>query len=108
MQRSYVKDVFNKKGKVKLAGWVYDSRDLSKIRFIVLKDVTGIIQVIIKDQLNEDLGEINRQSVVRITGTVQDTKAKDFDYEVKNKQGELDATVEKIEKILKKIEKKMK
>ena len=40
-----IKDVFKKSGEVLLKGWVHDTRDLKKIRFLILKDVTGRIQV---------------------------------------------------------------
>ena len=44
---------------------------------------TGISQVIVKGELNDNLGEINRQSVVSIKGIVQETKARDFAFEIK-------------------------
>jgi aspartyl-tRNA synthetase len=68
---------------VTLGGWVEDLRKLGKMTFLTLRDVTGIIQVIVKGELNERLEEINRQSVVTIKGVVQETKAKDFDFEIK-------------------------
>ena len=51
--------------------------------FITLRDVSGISQIIVKGDLNDNLGEINRQSVVSIKGLVQETKARDFSFEVK-------------------------
>ena len=44
MARTYIQDAFKKKGEVELFGWVHDTRDLSKIKFLVLKDITGRIQ----------------------------------------------------------------
>jgi len=78
-----------KNEKVIIGGWVEDLRKLGKMSFLTLRDVTGIIQVIIKGELNEKLGDITRQSVVRITGIVQDTQARDFDCEVKAEQIEV-------------------
>ena len=46
--------------------------------FITLRDVSGISQIIVKGELNDNLGEINRQSVASIRGIVQETKARDF------------------------------
>ena len=69
--------------KITLGGWIEDLRRLGKMTFLTLRDSTGIIQIIVKGDLNERLGELNRQSVVAINGTVQDTKAKDFDFELK-------------------------
>ena len=68
---------------VVLGGWVEDLRKLGKMTFITLRDVSGISQIIIKGELNDTLGEINRQSVVWVNGIVQETKARDFAFEVK-------------------------
>lgn len=68
---------------VVLGGWVEDFRKLGKMSFITLRDVTGISQVIVKGELNDNLGEINRQSVVSVKGVVQETKARDFAFEIK-------------------------
>ena len=72
-----------------LGGWVEDFRKLGKMSFITLRDVTGISQVIVKDKLNENLGEINRQSVISVKGTVQETKARDFSFEIKAEEIEV-------------------
>ena len=68
---------------VVLGGWIEDLRKLGKMSFITLRDISGISQVIVKGELNDNLGEINRQSVVIIKGIVQETKARDFEFEVK-------------------------
>lgn len=68
---------------VVLGGWIEDLRKLGKMTFITLRDVSGISQIIVKGELNDQLGEINRQSVVSVKGTVQETKARDFNFEIK-------------------------
>ena len=68
---------------VVLGGWIEDLRKLGKMTFITLRDVSGISQIIVKGELNDNLGEINRQSVASVRGIVQETKARDFDFEVK-------------------------
>ncbi len=60
---------------VVLGGWIEDIRKLGKMTFITLRDVSGISLIIVKGELNDTLGEINRQSVVRVKGIVQETKA---------------------------------
>ena len=67
---------------VVLGGWIEDLRKLGKMSFMTLRDVSGIAQIIIKGELNDNLGEINRQSVVSVKGIVQETKARDFDFEI--------------------------
>jgi len=68
---------------VVLGGWIEDLRKLGKMTFLTLRDVSGISQIIVKGEINEKLGEINRQSVVSVRGIVQETKARDFDFEIK-------------------------
>jgi len=77
--RKQIKEVFEKDGEVELAGWVHDTRDLSKIRFIVLKDVSGRIQITgIKSETNEKVFElmnkITRESIIRVKGRIQKSK----------------------------------
>ena len=66
-----------------LGGWVEDLRKMGKMTFLTLRDVTGITQIILTDELTKTVESITRQSVVRITGKVQDTRARDFEYEIK-------------------------
>ena len=68
---------------VVLGGWIEDLRKLGKMTFITLRDVSGISQIIVKGELNENLEELNRQSVVSVKGVVQETKARDFKFEIK-------------------------
>jgi len=57
--------------------------------FITLRDISGISQVIVKGELNDNLGEMNRQSAVMIKGIVQETKARDFNFEIKAEEIEV-------------------
>ena len=63
-------------------GWVVDLRKLGKMAFLTVRDVTGLCQVIVKGDSMSLLEGLNRQSVVRISGKIQASKAKDFDFEV--------------------------
>ncbi len=68
---------------VVLGGWIEDLRKLGKMTFITLRDASGISQIIVKGELNDNLEELNRQSVICVRGIVQETKARDFDFEIK-------------------------
>ena len=68
--------------KVILGGWIEDLRKLGKMTFLTMRDSTGITQVIVKGEQNDKIQGLNRQSVLRIMGTVQETRAKDFNFEV--------------------------
>ena len=67
---------------VLFGGWVVDLRKLGKMAFLTVRDVTGMCQVIVKGDSMTLLEGLNRQSVVRILGKIQASKAKDFDFEV--------------------------
>jgi aspartyl-tRNA synthetase len=69
--------------KVIFGGWVEDLRKLGKMTFLTVRDVTGLAQVIVKDDTTKEVEGITRQSVVRIEGKIQETKARDFECEVK-------------------------
>ena len=67
---------------VLFGGWVVDLRKLGKMAFLTVRDVTGMCQVIVKGDSMTLLEGLNRQSVVRISGKIQASKAKDFDFEI--------------------------
>ncbi len=69
--------------KVIFGGWVEDLRKLGKMTFLTVRDVTGLAQVIVKEDASKEVEGITRQSVVRIEGRIQETKARDFECEVK-------------------------
>lgn len=70
---------------VRVAGWIEDFRDIGKLGFLTLRDVTGAIQsVLLEDNLTK-AKLIPRQSSILISGTIQKTKSKDFEVEVLTK-----------------------
>lgn len=74
----YVKDAIREIGKtVTVAGWVHDTRDLGKIKFVQLRDRTGIIQVLLKKgEASEDCFAFsyNKEDVFSFTGVVKESK----------------------------------
>ena len=81
----YIEDVKPdmKDQEVILGGWVEDLRKMGKMTFLTLRDATGITQIILTDDVMRAIDDITRQSVVRVTGKIQDTKARDFECEIK-------------------------
>jgi aspartyl-tRNA synthetase len=73
--------------KVVVGGWIEDIRELGKLTFLTLRDVTGVAQIVLvgNGALNQIKG-LGRQSVVRIGGTVQQSKARDFAFEIKSEK----------------------
>jgi nondiscriminating aspartyl-tRNA synthetase len=73
-----------------VGGWVEDLRELGKLTFLTLRDVTGVSQIVVAGPENLlQLKDLTRQSVVRITGAVQESKARDFAYEIKAQKVEI-------------------
>ncbi len=75
-----ISEVFSGKvKKVELAGWVKNTRALGKIKFLVLRDISGEIQVTAvgsetDKKIFEMIDKIPRESVVSIVGEVKDSK----------------------------------
>jgi nondiscriminating aspartyl-tRNA synthetase len=89
MERTLINDL--KKGKeVLLEGWVYEIRDLAKLKFILLRDRTGIVQCVVKGELMKKISELTLESVVEIIGIVKEANVKadfvvkEFEIEVKD------------------------
>src|SRR5438445_11696871 len=73
--------------KVVVGGWIEDIRELGKLTFLTLRDVTGVAQIVlVGNEALEHAKGLNRQSVVRIMGTVQQSKARDFPFEIKSEK----------------------
>ena len=70
-------------------GWIEDFRDMGKIGFISVRDMTGNIQGVVAGELLSNLREIPRQSVIMINGIIQETRSESFQVEVKVEKVEL-------------------
>ncbi|CUR51941.1 Aspartate--tRNA ligase [Nitrosotalea devaniterrae] len=76
--------------KVVVGGWVEDLRELGKLSFITLRDVTGVSQIVVAGSENlSQVKDLTKQSVVLVTGAVQESKARDFSFEIKAEKIEI-------------------
>ena len=66
-----------------LIGWLEDFRDMGKIGFISVRDMTGNFQGVITGKLLATFREVPRQSIIMVNGVIQETRAEDFQVEVK-------------------------
>ncbi len=79
-KRVYISEVFNSKSKnAEIAGWVKNSRALGKIKFLVLRDISGEIQITapeksVDKKVFDVMDKIPRESVILITGEIKDSK----------------------------------
>jgi aspartyl-tRNA synthetase len=67
---------------VNVAGWIEDIRDIGKIIFLVIRDITGPIQVIVNPKKFPGIKEIPRQSSIIISGEIQKSKSKEMRVEL--------------------------
>ena len=93
MERTYIKEIFEKgkEEKVLVKGWVHETRALGKVSFLLVRDVTGIIQIVAtKDNSQFKLMNQSHENVVSVEGKA-----------VKSKQapGGIEIVPEKIEVI---------
>ena len=71
-----IREVSPESGRAEIAGWVHEVRDLGGLTFFLIRDRTGILQVTVpKKKVSEmvllGMKDISRESLVRISGTIQ-------------------------------------
>jgi len=90
IHRSHFANQLNEKlvgQSVRIGGWIEDTRDIGRLAFLIVRDSTGTAQAIVTGDKNlQMLKNTPRQSVVIISGLVQNSKAKDFLIELKVKE----------------------
>lgn len=74
-----------------LRGFVQKIREQSKIKFLILRDVTGIIQCICyeEDETFEEISKITHESVISLKGLVKEEKQAPLGVEVHIKEIEI-------------------
>jgi len=74
-------------GKVSVRGWVYRERGSNKLKFVVLRDVSEIIQCVIKkEKFSEDkfkeADKVQIEASMELTGTIKEDKRAPSGYEI--------------------------
>ncbi|MBI2278566.1 MAG: aspartate--tRNA ligase [Candidatus Brennerbacteria bacterium] len=71
MERTLARDIPEREGKeVTLKGWADTRRDHGKLVFIDLRDRSGIVQVVLKEEIT-NAGEIRGEDVIEVRGIVK-------------------------------------
>lgn len=75
MNRTYISDAYKMAGnKIKVQGFIENIRNSKAMAFIVLKDITGKIQITVEKEkhpdLCEDVEKLTGDSVITVTGSV--------------------------------------
>lgn len=80
---------------VTLSGWVNKKRSLGQLVFIELRDISGIIQVVINGEKNQDLLElsdsIKNEYLIRVCGQIIKRDEENFNPKLKTGTIEVDA-----------------
>jgi aspartyl-tRNA synthetase len=76
MKRKYIKDL--KSGEnVLIKGWIHEIRSLAKMKFLLIRDFSGIVQCIVKDEnVLKKVTGWNLESVVEIEGKCKSANVK--------------------------------
>jgi nondiscriminating aspartyl-tRNA synthetase len=77
---------------ITLAGWMHNLRDLKNFGFIILRDKTGLVQVVIDAEHLKQLHGLQLETVIKVSGTVVEKKTKDpsvKEYELQAKTLEI-------------------
>lgn len=88
MQRTYIENLQSHLGEsVTLRGWLYNKRSSGKIRFLVMRDGTGLVQgVLVKANLSEELFNrfdvLTQESSFAMVGTVRQESRAPGGYEL--------------------------
>ena len=77
MERTWIKDLRSAIGTtVKINGWLQTLRDQKKLQFLILRDPSGLVQIVHwkpnDEALAEQISQINPESALEITGKVID------------------------------------
>ena len=64
-------------------GWIHTIRDLGKLMFVILRDRSGVVQVVIETpELLKEIQQLQVGSVISITGDVKQTTSTKEGYEI--------------------------
>ncbi|MEK6928348.1 MAG: aspartate--tRNA(Asn) ligase [Nanoarchaeota archaeon] len=87
MKRTKIKDLKEKIGKkVLINGFIHEIRDQSKVKFLLIRDNSGIIQTVAtpdKKNIFDKIGKLPRESVIAIEGLVKEEKQAPLGIEIK-------------------------
>ncbi|MBP1988099.1 aspartate--tRNA(Asn) ligase [Halolamina salifodinae] len=77
LERTYIDDVSTDDETTTIAGHVHDTRDLGGILFVMVRDRTGTMQAVFKEDREPDLfaqaEELDRETVIQLSGEVSET-----------------------------------
>lgn len=88
MQKIYIKDLKNHVGKeISIQGWLYNKRSSGKVKFLVLRDGSGLLQCVVfkgnvSPEVFENADKVGQESSLEIRGTVKEEPRAPGGYEM--------------------------
>jgi len=73
MERVSISKIQGKK-EVLLEGWIHDLRELAKAKFLLLRDMSGIVQCVLKPESKGFQEKLSVESVIRVQGRIKTAK----------------------------------
>lgn len=95
MDKIYIENIADYEGKeITLNGWLYNMRSSGKLRFLLIRDGTGIIQAVVsKSDVSEDTfsacEQLTQESSLKVTGVINPDKRAPSGYEIQAKKIEI-------------------
>ncbi len=88
MQKILIKDLSNHVGEeVTLSGWLYNKRSSGKIKFLLLRDGSGLLQCVyfkgnVSEEVFEEADKLGQESSIEVVGKVKEEKRSPGGYEL--------------------------
>ncbi|MDP4001241.1 MAG: aspartate--tRNA ligase [bacterium] len=97
MQRTYIKETIGKIGEtVTVKGWVNVRRDHGKLVFFDLRDMTGILQLVVNPKVAEEAHknaqEVRNEYVLEVEGKINPRQEKQINQEIPTGKVEMEVT----------------
>ncbi len=95
MPQTYIEDISTKEGQTaEIRGWLYNARSSGKLRFLLVRDGTGLIQaVVFKGDVSEEtfalVDDLPQESSIIVRGDIRADKRAPGGYEMSVKEIEL-------------------
>lgn len=81
--------------KIKIQGWINNTRAMGKLLFLILRDRSGFIQVVLEDKaLIKKMEEIQIGSVITIVGLIQQTDQTELGCEMVDPEITIDVAIQ--------------
>src|SRR5579859_3929007 len=85
LSRTLTRDLPDKRGeRVRIEGWLHSIRKFGAVNFLILRDRTGMVQVVLEPEQLEPLEGLQAESVLAVEGTVEEEPRAARGVEVRN------------------------